>query len=236
MIRNITVGLSALLISSAALADENENQSPAQGWEGLYLGISATSEDRDYLRWERDDFAGLDGFSGGAQAGYRLAFDDRIVVGGELAAYVGNTSASESGVTCLPADCGWQVFRTEERSENFGVDLLIEAGVTVGENYLVSVVAGPAWAQYEYSYLYENTNNPNEPDYSSSYANTTNMVGLAYGARLSRQFGDNWSLEAQCLAREFSGDHWEDQWRGQTNSGGESAGGRSCSLRLNLRR
>lgn len=232
--RIVVTGLLAIVISSSAFADENETASPAESWQGAYAGISITNENRDYSQYTNDRFGGLDGVSGGGQVGYRIPLDNRLVAGLELAAYTGDINASEREISCRREDCEWDIEREERRTQNLGADLLAEAGVTVGENYLVSVVGGVSWAQFERSFEYQYSNGP-EPDFTGRSSSTTNMVGWSYGFRVSRQFRENWSVEAQCLNREFTGEQWNSDWSGQTFADEESGGGRSCMVRLNFR-
>jgi opacity protein-like surface antigen len=226
--------LLAFALTPATMADDAETFSPTQRWEGFYAGFGAGQGSGEYSRYTNDN-AEIDGTVFGAHMGYHYPIDDRIVVGIEIAGEYSDVSGSETRVVCTTTGCGYEVTRDQESNRNFGGHILLEAGVTIGD-FLVSGLAGPAWGQYERTNSYHYAGGPNM-GIQDINTQTTDLFGWAYGARVSiLTFGDNASVEAQWLRTSLSGDEYENRYRDNVYTGGQSAEQDALTLRVSIRR
>lgn len=212
--------------SNTAFADDHA--SPAESWEGLYVGANVGAGSADF-----DSNFGIDGIIGGGQIGYRHAMDDRIVVGIEVSGRYSGMEGSETRTLCTMSNgCSYDLDRTTTVTNTFGGEILVEAGVTVGD-FLVSAVAGPAWRRYEEERFYDYTGANWDDDTTTD---VDHLLGVAFGGRLSYQAFSNASVEVEYLQVQVQGDSWTSVSGPNTYSNGMDADERIISLRFNYRR
>lgn len=225
--RTVFTAIAATTILTASVFAD-DNTSPTESWEGPYIGAQVGAGNGDF-----DSNFEIDGAIFGGQIGFRHALDDRIVLGIEVSGRYSGMEGSELRNLCSPVDgCSYTLDRTTTVNNRFGGEILVEAGVTVGD-FLVSAVAGPAWRQYEETRFYDYTGATWNDD---TYSNTDNLVGVAFGGRLSYQAFTNTSVEIEYLQVQVDGASWESTSGPNTYSGGMDADEGILSVRINFRR